>query len=314
MKAQKFPRPSYRELLALPGQPPGTSWGVFRSQPERGTLNFINPAMVLRAAQSVQRGEVYPLNWELTQPHPSLFHRRPCKHVFFHDAVSTDDYLDQFYLQGSSHWDALCHVHHPERGHYLGLKKIVSPGANPIGIDQLAKLGIAGRGVLVDLERHLQRQGRALRPLSRDPIRLEDLQAALADQGAILEEGDILLLRTGWIGCYRADAAFRREVAREPRIPGLSGVAAFAEFLWNAGVAALGCDNPTVEVYPFESDTDNLHFRLVVNLGMPLAEMLDLDRLAEACHGDRRYHFLFAAAPLNLPGGAGSPANALAIR
>jgi kynurenine formamidase len=234
--------------------------------------------------------------------------------VFFHDTASTDDYLDGFYLQGSSHWDALCHVFHPEKGHYLGLEKITRPEDNPIGIDQYANKGIVGRGVLVDLDRYLCSQGRPLQPISCQAIALVDFKATLDSQGVSLREGDILLLRTGWIANWRQSGDFRREMVREPRIPGLGGAAEFSEFFWDTGIAAVCCDNPTVEVYPFESETENLHHRLVVSLGMPLAEMLDLERLAEACAQDGRYDFFFAAAPLNLPGGAGSPANALAIR
>ncbi len=97
-------------------------------------------------------------------------------------------------------------------------------------------------------------------------------------------------------------------------IPGLSTAPKMAELLWDAGVAALASDNPTVEVFPFESDKDNLHHRLMVNLGMPLGKMFDLDALAAACNDERRYEFFFTSAPLNLPGATGSPPNALAIR
>ncbi len=310
----KARRPVYHELIASADQPAGVAWHVFAENPSRGTLNLISREKIADAAKHIVSGQVFSLNWEITNPSTGLFHRRPCRHVFFDDANSTDDYLDQFYLQGSSHWDALCHVHHPSRGHYLGLKKIKSASQNPIGIDQYAKEGIVGRGVLVDVALHLEQQGRPLRPLSRDPIMLRDLQAALQSQGTALQEGDILLYRSGWIHNWRTMANFREEVARNPLIPGLGGAAEVAEFLWDAGVAALACDNPTVEVFPFESETDNLHHRLVVNLGMPLGEMFALDALAAACHDDRRYEFFFTAAPLNLPGGAGSPANALAIR
>ena len=307
-------RPGYRDLLLNPAQPTGVAWEVFSANPYRGTLNFITPGKIGAAAACIRTGQVISLNWEITNPDPSLFHRKSCQHVFFDDPASTDDYLNQFFLQGSSHWDALCHVHHPERGHYLGLKKIKSADANPIGIDQYAKEGIVGRGVLVDIARHLESQGRRLNPISRDTISLAEFKAAVAAQNTVLREGDILLFRTGWMHDWRSLPGFRHEVARQPRIPGLSGAASFAEFFWDAGIAALVCDNPTVEVFPFESEADNLHHRLIVSLGMPLGEMFDLDALAGACHQDRRYDFFFSSAPLNLPGGAGSPANALAIR
>jgi kynurenine formamidase len=310
----KARRPPYHELHAGTDHPAGVAWSVFADSPSRGTLNFISTEKIAGAAKHIRSGQVFSLNWEITNPSPGLFHRKPCRHVFFDDANSTDDYLDQFYLQGSSHWDALCHVHHPTRGHYLGLKKIKSPGQNPIGIDQYANGGIVGRGVLVDIARYREQQGRPLRPVSCDPITPADLKGAIRSQGTSLQEGDILLYRSGWIHNWRTLPEFRHEVARDPRIPGLVEPAEVAGFLWDAGVAALACDNPTVEVFPFKSETDNLHHRLVVNLGMPLGEMFDLDALATACRAEGRYEFFFAAAPLNLPGGAGSPANALAIR
>jgi kynurenine formamidase len=307
-------RPKYRELLADPEQPTGVAWKVFSANPYRGTLNMITRERTVAASKCVQKGVVFSLNWEITKPDPGLFHRKVCRHVFLEDADSTDDYLDGFYLQGSSQWDALSHVYHPQRGHYLGLGKIKSPSENPIGVDRLASQGIVGRGVLVDIARHLETEGRRLQPISCDPISLADFKAALARQQVQLQEGDILAFRTGWLSSWRTIPEFRHEVARQPRIPGLSGAADFAEFLWDIGIAALVCDNPTVEVFPFESQTDNLHHRLIVNLGMPLGEMFDLDALAADCDQDRRYEFFFSAAPLNLPGGSGSPANALGIR
>ena len=42
-------------------------------------------------------------------------------------------------------------------------------------------------------------------------------------------------------------------------------------------------------------------------------DFFDLDALAEACGRERRYEFLFTSAPLGIPGGIGSPPNALAI-
>lgn len=57
-----------------------------------------------------------------------------------------------------------------------------------------------------------------------------------------------------------------------------------------------------------------LHRRLIPGFGMPIEEFFWLDDLSAACATDRRWSFLFASAPLNVPGGVGSPANALAIR
>jgi hypothetical protein len=47
---------------------------------------------------------------------------------------------------------------------------------------------------------------------------------------------------------------------------------------------------------------------------MPLGELWDLDELAEECARDGIYEFMLASAPLYVPGGVGSPANAYAIK
>jgi hypothetical protein len=48
--------------------------------------------------------------------------------------------------------------------------------------------------------------------------------------------------------------------------------------------------------------------------GMPIGEMWNLEGLAEDCAADGRYDFFLTSAPLNIPGGIGSPPNALAIK
>jgi len=57
----------------------------------------------------------------------------------------------------------------------------------------------------------------------------------------------------------------RHEVARKPMIPGHHG-GKMAELLWDSGVAALGLRQSDRRGLSFESETDNLHHRLMVNL------------------------------------------------
>jgi len=49
-------------------------------------------------------------------------------------------------------------------------------------------------------------------------------------------------------------------------------------------------------------------------LGIPIGELWDLEALASDCAGDGVYEFMLTSAPLNIPGGVGSPPNALAIK
>jgi hypothetical protein len=104
-------------------------------------------------------------------------------------------------------------------------------------------------------------------------------------------------------------------------IPGVGPGPAVAEWCWDHGIAALAADNPTVESMPPSSGTsgdlgmdDIVHVRVMVELGIPLGEFFDLDALAEDCAADGVYEFLFTSKPLGIPGGIGSPPNAMALR
>jgi kynurenine formamidase len=127
--------------------------------------------------------------------------------------------------------------------------------------------------------------------------------------------GDIWCVRTGWVERYRSlDQAGRRACALEPTSAGLHAGEWMAQLLWDAQPAALCCDNPAVEVVPGDPAVGSLHRRLIPALGLALGELFDFDRLAARCRADGRWTCLFVAAPLKVPGGIGSPGNAVAIR
>jgi kynurenine formamidase len=125
----------------------------------------------------------------------------------------------------------------------------------------------------------------------------------------------MLLIRTGWVAGYRAlDAAERNALGgTRPNTPGLSPSDEMAAFLWELGLSAIAADNPALEASPTDR-SERLHPKLLAGLGMPIGEMWWLDELADACAADGRWEFLVMSAPLNVPGGVGSPANALAVR
>ena len=57
----------------------------------------------------------------------------------------------------------------------------------------------------------------------------------------------------------------------------------------------------------------SLHRRLLPCLGMALGELWNLESLSTRCAEEGRYDFFFVSVPLYLPGGVGSPPNAIAI-
>jgi kynurenine formamidase len=229
-----------------------------------------------------------------------------------------DDFLDNFYPQASSQWDALCHVMHPELGAYNGVPKgeITGRGGKRLGIDNLARRGIAGRGVLADIARYYESVGKTLDHTKAESIPLEDLEATLARQKSPLRNGDVLLIRTGWTQFYYglSDSA-KEELARETVVAGIEGSDRVAKWLWNHHLSAVASDSPALEALPKAAgNTEFLHFHMLAFFGMPIGEMWNLEELAADCAADKQYEFFITSAPLNVPGGVGSPPNALAIK
>jgi len=315
------PLPSYAALPVRAGAPPGAAWGVFGDDDEVGTINLLTPERVREAARLVRSGKVFALNLPINVPDPPLFtrgrHQHHIKQFAEFDFV-LDDYLDNFYPQASSQWDALCHVKHPLLGAYNGIpdREITGRGGTRLGIDNLARRGIAGRGVLADLARYHERHGKSIDHARSEIIPLEDLEATLAEQRVKLTPGTILLIRTGWLQFYlSASAHLKEELARETTVPGIEGTARTARFFWDHHLAAVAADSPALENLPKAADEqDLLHFHLLALFGMPIGEMWNLEALAADCVTDKRYEFFLTSAPLNIPGGVGSPPNALAIK
>jgi kynurenine formamidase len=280
---------------------------------------------VRRAAQLVRTGQVINLSLPLDQPAPPIFTggRRPYTHHVYVDRGGRDDSLDGFWPQFSSQWDSLRHVRYREYGYFGGIDdEEVDQGR--LGIENMAEHGILGRGVLIDLPAHFARTGREFSPNQRicmDGPMIEEIAAA---ERVALEPGDILVLRTGWMGWYLGlDLAGREALvgtvrpASDPdalRCPGLDPDRATAGWLWDHQIAAVVADNIAVEAMPVIPSVGFQHRRLIPLLGMPLGELWNLEALAQACAADGVYDFMLMAAPLNIPGGVGSPANAYAVR
>lgn len=288
--------------------PDGDARGFFGDDDTNGSLNRQTPEVVKHAATLVKSGEVFPLNAPLNWPDPPLFSRQPIRHTVYETPLGNlDDFVDGFYPQGSSQWDGFLHVRHPEIGFYNHQPR------ERLGVHTWATRGIAGRGVLFDMPRWWARTGRQMQWDRRDVITIDDLEAYRADAGIEPAKGDVLLIRTGWTqGWNRATDEERAAVRGNPVSPGIEDGEEMLAYLWDWGVSALASDNPSLEAWPL---TENfLHPHLLGKLGIPIGELWWLDGLAESCDEDRRYEFLLTSAPLNIPGGVGSTANAMAIR
>jgi kynurenine formamidase len=297
-------------------------WG---KEDRLGTLNLLEPGAVSAVANQTRSGSVYSLNLALDNPSPEYIGRQPYTHRYSPLGLyGADDCIDGYNTQISSQWDGFGHVRHPLYGHYNGLSRLEH------GVDHWARRGICGRGVLADVARWREYQGKALRMDRADPITASDLRETLAWQGTRIKIGDILLIRTGWVGWYSAlDATERQAVeAAGCTSPGLEQSEETCRYLWNLHIAAAASDNTSFEAAPFQpvdhidpasladpaiAARHTLMYNLLALLGLPFGELFELDALARHCERTGSWTFLFASAPLRLRGGIGSPANALAV-
>jgi kynurenine formamidase len=330
--------PSYADLLIRTDAPAGSAWGVFGAGDEIGTLNHLTPERVRAASAAVRTGEVVNLDLPLDAFDPPLIPTRKNlrQTLFANNPYHRDEYVDSLYTQAGSQIDGFRHIGHPEAGFYNGADPEAFQAGTPfLGINRFAEHGIAGRGVLVDVDRHRQAEGRSIDHAAAEAIPISDVVAAAARQGAEFRPGDILLIRTGWVHHHlcRLDADGRRLATEPPfRASGLLAREDTVEWLWDNRFSMIATDNFAVEAWPPPADspfvtaaehrgevprtghTGLMHRVLIPLLGMVLGELWNLDDLAARCAADGRWDSLVVANPLNLTGGAGSPANAVAIR
>ena len=307
--------PEYDELPVLDTLGMRHSWDFFGRDDQYGTLNFLTSSVITSALSEATEGVVVSLNLPITEPSPPLFGREPTTHTFFtHDRNTWDDRLDAYFPQGSSQWDGFRHVRAREFGFFGGQGGDPATDKSWLGIDQWARRGIVGRGVLADVGHFLQEAGAPLQGDIETKVTTELLSEVLEAQGTEIRHGDLLVVRTGWPTLYRSLSGERRAMLNKlPCFPGLFAGEQTARWLWNLHVSALITDVPAVESVPGNPQDGSLHRRLLPLLGLPLGELFDLDELSTQCRGLRRSNFLIVSAPVNLPGGCGSPSNALAI-
>lgn len=332
-------------------RPEGSNWGDFGPHDTLGTLNFITPETVRRARDEIREGRLFCLSLPLDRPgRPVLNPRRKppvvrptmrgdepnynfelAKQQPGATDIISDDRVE-LYCQYSTQWDALAHggslFDGDESGsvhatYYNGFRagddvRVTADGdggftssAGPLGIDAMARKGVIGRGVMIDLVRHFGSQRRR--------VSFADIRLVIETDGIDIRPGDIVCLHTGFAGRILAmgdapdmDDLNAHAVELDGRDPAL------LEWLTASRIAALAADNYAVEALPATpaappAAAAPLHEHCLFKLGMPLGELWLLDDLARWLADNGRHAFFLTAAPLRLPGAAGSPVTPVGI-
>jgi kynurenine formamidase len=296
-----------------------SNWGRWGADDERGALNHIGPAQLVRAAQLVRTGKTISLALPLRNgygPQTGYIGRTNPVHVMTYtgDVPSgvamggTADFTDDLVVlscQGSTQWDALSHLHYGG-SLYNGFPAgtVTAEGSARAGIDKV-HADLVGRGVLLDMARHF---GADCCDPAR-PILAEDLDECAARQGVSVGTGDIVAVRTGAMTQVDGDdwSTFLRVQ------PGVHH--SVATWLAEHEVAAIVADNVQVEA---RSDVPGvvapLHMLAIRDLGVHLGELWFLEDLGDDCAADGVYEFFLAAQALPIVGGSGSPVNPIAVK
>lgn len=327
-------------------RPEGSNWGDFGEDDQLGRLNLITPDRLLAARAEIREGLSFCLSLPLdfpggrvlspSRPEPSLRPINPDGVPRYNyptagpggvTDVECDDQVS-LALQYSTHWDSLAHVGQyfdadgdgmPEPVYYNGFRAgedVICPdgspglgkGANKLGVDTMAVKPVQARGVLLDLEDHVDN--------SQGPVNVgfDLLNSLLSKQRITVEEGDIVCLHTGFADLLLnmkkspdAETVARRTIALDGRDDAL------LNWITETGLSAIAADNFAVETLParpadkWPASNLPLHEHCLFKLGIPLGELWSFGQLARWMRKAGRNRFFLTAPPLRLPGAVGAP-------
>jgi len=225
-----------------------------------------------------------PFLYSLTKRHGDMVHALGATSAA--DAIALGTHV-------GTHIDALSHF--SCNGVCYGGRKVEQTyehGMAELGVDSIAP--IVRRGVLLDIAGVA---GVDVLPADFE-ITPDHLDRAATVE---IEEGDIVLLRTGWARLF-SDARQYINNTIGPG-PGIEG----ARWLSSRKIFAAGADTVAFEKSP--NPAMPVHVHLLVESGIHIIEVLNLEQLAR----DRVYEFLFVAAPMNIRGATGAPLRPIAF-
>ena len=296
-----------------------SNWGRWGDDDQKGCLNLITPEKRKQAASLVKDGVAVscarPITTELT---PDITYQVQRYMVDSGEGRDTDpperklirrgaaEFIGMvFHGQTITHIDALSHYSWQAKLYNGKPASLITAkeGAQSHSIE-VASDGIVTRGVLLDIARLRGSKWMAV----DDPVMPRDLEAAEELQGVKVEEGDVLLVRTG---------NYRMRLEEGPRSntePATACQVACTPWFKERGVAMLGTDTSNdIKPSHYATVTAPLHTVSLVTLGLWLIDNTNLEQLAEACLQRDRYDFMLTIGPLKLRNVTGSPVNPIAI-
>jgi kynurenine formamidase len=288
-----------------------SNWDRWGKDDQMGAVNLITPAKRKQAAGLVKEGVSFSLartaELEKAVDNNQPIIRKMTRVGVGQPADSVGGTADTFFISYHgyvhTHMDTLCHFLYKGKM-YNGYSEdeVTENGANKNSILNF-KNGIITRGVLMDIPR--LKGVDYLEPGTK--IYPEDLDAWEKKAHLKIGSGDIVIVRTGrWA---RRDAKGAWPVSQ-----GLAGLyITCAKWLHDRNAAILGGDGAQ-DVLPsgIEGITQPIHELVLVAMGMPIFDNLDLELISKEADKRQRWEFLVTASPAAVPGATGSVLNPIA--
>ena len=291
-----------------------SNWGRWGKEDQMGAVNLITPAKRKSALASVKEGFSVSMARQ-AETEPALDNPRPITRVMGGAGGGANAAATPPDISGASdtltvsyhgfvhtHMDTFCHRAY--KGFmYNGMPMTsVTDKACTMGSIYAWKDGIITHAVLMDIPR--LKGVDYLEPGTR--IYPEDLDAWVKKANLKIQPGDAVFIRTGRWALRDAKGPYNTN-----QLAGL--YITCAKWLHEHDVAILGSDGAQ-DVHPsgIEGITEPIHALVLVAMGMPIFDNLDLEALSKEAAKRNRWDFLVTAAPLTIPGATGSPLNPIA--
>ncbi|KAF4551119.1 Enoyl-(Acyl carrier protein) reductase-like protein 32 [Elsinoe fawcettii] len=281
-----------------------------------GAINLLDEDTVRAASAEIQVGRSIQLDWPLDNLQFPGFGRKQFqqKVIDLSHSLGACAFDDEIHIntQSGSQWDSLKH-HAYQKGKvfYNGLTYQEALTSRTNGIHNWCdRGGIVGRGLLVDMVRFYEnRDGKSPDAWSSFEIPIEDVKAALAAQETVPRQGDILMVRSGYVRRHNLASEQERLMGtcKSSRAIGLKANEDTIRWLYDRHFAAHVGDTVAFEAWPPDPDNEYIiHEWSLVWWGAPIGEMWDLEKLAAECQKLNRWTFFLTSAPLRVPGGTQS--------
>ena len=296
-----------------------SNWGRWGAEDQLGAPNLITPAVTKRAIDLVEDGLRITMSRTVSFE-PSADAPSPPVHFMVEsgegwasgDKISSrafpaaTDYFGMiFHGYTVTHVDSLSHFFW-EGKTYNGFPAHMvstSMGAT-FGSVEEAKDGMIARGVLVDVP-----MIRGIDWVERgEGVMIDDILAAEERCGFKVEEGDILLVRTGQLHRRNVEGAVDRAAGSA------ACQASCLPLFYERGISMLGSDTGN-DVNPPQYDKvpSPIHQVSITAMGVWILDNANLEEVAEECKKRNRWEFMVSMGPLRLHNTTGSPVNPIAV-